>query len=265
MDQQPDRLCIEEGESADDILNGRFKVIQRKKGYRFSVDALLLAHFVPPGKACRILDLGTGSGVIPLLLIHRRPGSRIVGIDIQKDMVDMARRTLALNCIDDGIEIREGDVRRIEDDVNPGSFDIACANPPYRRIFSGRINPDGEKARAKHEIFGTLNDFLRAAAYALKPGGKAYLIYPARRLAELIQQFRQQDIEPKRCRIVYSHPESKGEFILMEGSAGGREELLVEPPLFIRDGHGHYSAAMVALFSALAASPGAGGDRSLSS
>lgn len=265
MDRESGSPLIKERETADDILNGRFKVIQKKRGYRFSVDALLLAHFVQPGKGCHILDLGTGSGVIPLLLAHRRPGSRIVGIDIQKDMADMARRTLALNRLDDHIEIREGDIRRIGDHVSARSFDVVCANPPYRRLSSGRINPEGEKARARHEISGSLADFLQAAAYALKPGGRVYLIYPTRRLVELVYRMRLQHLEPKRCRIVHSCPESRGELILVEGAAGGREELQVEPPLFIHDGQGNYTAAMLSVFSDLAFSPGAGGDRSPSS
>jgi len=249
---------IKDGETADKILDGKFRVIQKKRGYRFSVDALLLAHFIKPAGNRHILDLGTGSGVIPLLLAHRLPGSRIRGIEIQPEMVDMARRTLDMNRCGDRISIEEGDIRRIADHICPRSFDLVCANPPYRRLFSGRINPEAEKARARHELTGSLVDFLHAAAFAVKPGGRVCLIYPAKRMVELIYRMRCQRLEPKRCRIVHSDLQSRGEFILVEGTAGGREELLMEPPLCIRDPGGNYSAAMVSVFDELASSPADG-------
>ena len=255
---------IKEGETADNILDGRLRVIQKERGYRFSVDALLLAYFVGPGKG-RLLDLGTGSGIIALILSRTRPGSRIIAIEIQKEMAEMARRTLSLNGIGDTIEILTGDIRRIGDLVPSRSMDLVVANPPYRRLRSGRINPDSEKALARHEISGALDDFLKAAAHALIPGGRICLVYPARRMVDLICRMRQSRLEPKRCRLVHSTPASRGEFILAEGVAGGREELLVEPPLYIYDPGGAYSAAMTALFSDLASSPGSGDDRSPSS
>jgi len=259
MDERNGPSLIRDGETADDILGGRFRVIQRKGGYRFSVDALLLAHFVGPGKKGRILDLGTGSGIIALLLCQLRPGSHLVGIEIQPPMADMARRSLALNHQNRDVEILTGDIRQIEDLVTGHTFDVAVANPPYRRLHSGRINPESEKAQARHEISGSLDDFLKAAAYALKPGGRLYLIYPARRMVELICRMRQNRLEPKRCRIVHSAPEARGEFILAEGIAGGREEMAVAPPLYIHDQKGRYSDAMTALFNDLASSPDAGG------
>ncbi|MDD5170060.1 MAG: methyltransferase [Syntrophales bacterium] len=245
---------IREGETSDEILGGRLKVIQRKRGYRFSVDSLLLTHFIGPGKGCHILDLGTGSGIIALILSYLRPGSRIVGIELQDDLADMAKRTLTLNGLSDTMEIIAGNVRQINELLPTRSFDMVVANPPYRRINSGRINPDGQKARARHEIDGSLNDFMMAAAYSLKPGGKLCLIYPVRRMVEAIHRMRLNHIEPKRCRMVHSHPESRGEFILIEGTAGGREEMTVEPPLYIYDGEDRYSETMQVLFSDLASS-----------
>jgi tRNA1Val (adenine37-N6)-methyltransferase len=244
---------IRDGETADDILGGRIKVIQKKRGYRFSVDALLLAKFSKEAKGHRILDLGTGSGVIALILSHMKPASHVIGIEIQEDLTDMAQRTLALNgCIPENIEIRKGDIRRVETLIRPRSFDAVVFNPPYRRLQSGRINPEEEKARARHEILGSLDDFLKAAACALRPRGRVYLIYPARRMVELICRMRQNRLEPKRCRMVHSYPEHRGEFILAEGISGGREEMIVEPPLYIYDKEGHYSEAMAAVFDDLA-------------
>ena len=243
---------IRAGETADEILNGRVRIIQRKQGYRFSLDALLISHFIGPGKGCRILDLGTGSGIIALILAYLRPGSRIIGIEIQEAMADMARRTLDVNGLRDAIHILDGDIRRIGDVLPARSFDMAVANPPYRRLHSGRVNPEDEKALARHEISGTLADFLKAAVYALKPRGRMYLVYPARRMTTLIYQMRLNRLELKRCRMVHSDPESRGEFILAEGLVDGREELTVDPPLYIYERNRTYSAAMQSLFRDLA-------------
>ena len=249
-------------ETADEILGGRFKVLQKQKGYRFSVDALLLANFVGPGPGGHILDLGTGSGIVALLLLHLRPGSRVVGLEIQPELADMAKRTLSLNGITDGLTVQEGDVRQIKEYFPARSFDIVVFNPPYRRLASGRINPDSQKAAARHELLGSLDDFLKAAAFVLKPGGRVYAVYPVRRLVPLITRMRQVRLEPKRCRIVYSSAESRGEFILVEGIAGGREDLYVEPPLCIYEGDGRYTNSMTTLFNDLASFPATGGGQS---
>jgi tRNA1Val (adenine37-N6)-methyltransferase len=251
---------IRNGETADDILEGRFRVIQKKTGYRFSLDALLLAHFVRMKKRASLLDLGTGSAVVPLLLYHRWGCARVEGIEIQPELADMARRTLALNGLSDQIEIIEGDIRSIEHFVAPRSFDAVTFNPPYRKLRSGKINPLPEKAQARHEIHGAVGDFVRAAAYAVRPGGRIFLIYPARRLAELISQMRRFQVEPKRLRIVHSRVDMEGEFVLMEGIVVGGEELAVLPPLFIYDENGVYTPAMQEIFTDLcvAAETGAG-------
>jgi len=171
MDQESGSLLIKEGETADDILNGRFKVIQKKRGYRFFYRRPAPRALRSTGKGSSYPRPGDGKrrdSPAPRPSPARQPYRRYRH---SKDMADMARRTLALNRLDDHIEIREGDIRRIEDHVSSRSFDIACANPPYRRLISGRINPEGEKARARHEISGSLADFLQAASYALNRAG----------------------------------------------------------------------------------------------
>lgn len=250
------------GETADKILGGRFKVLQKKRGYRFSLDALLLAHFVGLGPKGQILDVGTGSGIVALILSHLRPGSRIVGLEIQPELAEMAKRTLSLNGVTDGVTILEGDARRIDHYFPARSFDRVVFNPPYRRLSSGRINPDSQKAQARHEILGSLDDFLQAASFALKPGGRVDVVYPVRRMAELISRMREKCLEPKRCRIVHSSAGSRGEFILAEGVAGGREEMTMEPPLFIYEPDGRYTEAMSNLFNDLASSPSTAAARS---
>jgi tRNA1Val (adenine37-N6)-methyltransferase len=251
-----------EGETLDAILGGRLRIIQNKSGYRFSIDALLLAHFVSLKEGEECIDLGTGSGVVALILACRRRRGRILGIDIQEELVAMARRSVELNGLVGCVEIRRGDIRHPESLFAPTTFDVAVFNPPYRRLRSGRTNPDPGKALARHEIAGSAGDFLAAAALALKPGGRAYAVYPARRMVELISRMRAARIEPKRLRVVHSRPGGRGELFLVEGVKGGREQMTVLPPLFIYGEGAGYAAEAAAIFQDLAAFPAPGGGRS---
>jgi len=241
----------EGGETIDEILGGRLRIIQKKSGYRFSIDALLLAHFVVLREGADCIELGTGSGIVALILADRYHCRRVLGIDIQEELVSMARRSVEMNNLAGCMEIRRGDVRHPESICAPMSFDAAVFNPPYRRLRSGRMNPDSAKAIARHEVTGTLGDFLAAAAHALRDGGRVTAIYPAKRMAEMISRMRSCQIEPKRMRIVHSRPGGMGAFLLMEGVKGGGEELAVLPPLFIYAEGGAYSAEMAAIFQDL--------------
>ncbi|MFB3925732.1 MAG: tRNA1(Val) (adenine(37)-N6)-methyltransferase [Syntrophales bacterium] len=244
-------MMTEKEETLDDLLGGKLRIIQKKKGYRFSIDAILLAQFVRLGRGDRIIDMGTGSGVISMILASRSKDVWITGLEIQDDLAEMAKRSVAINCLEDRVEIRTGDVRHIGDLFAPFMYDTVVFNPPYRKVYTGRLSRDMEKAVARHEIRGTLGDFLSAASYLLKPSGRAYLIYTAARAAGLFYRMREAGIEPKRMRIVHSSRSTEGEFILMEGLKGGGEELLVMPPLFIYDEAGEYTVEMKAIFEGI--------------
>lgn len=230
-----------EGETVDEFFRGRLRVLQKKKGYRFSVDSLLLANFVTLRKGDRVVDLGTGSGIIALVLALRFPEATITEVEIQEDLADMAGRSVALNGLKDQVRVCSGDVRKIRGLFAPQLFDAAVFNPPYRRLNSGRINPDSERAVARHEIKGTIDDFLASARYLLKDSGRVYVIYPAARSAQLIVRMRGNGIEPKRLRIIHSDGRSGGVFVLAKGIKGGGEELEIMPPLFICRDDGRYS------------------------
>jgi tRNA1Val (adenine37-N6)-methyltransferase len=255
----PGGILLREGETVDEILGGRLLVIQQRRGYRFSVDALLLAHFVRMRTGSTLLDLGTGSAVIPMILCRRWHCARAAGLELQEELAEMAGRSLELNGLADTIAIIPGDVRAVAELVSPRSFDVVTLNPPYRKLRSGRINPLAQKARARHELDGGLSDFLVAAAYAVRPSGSVCAIYPARRMAELIFQMRRHHLEPKRMQLVHSRREGEGEFVLMEGRPAGGEELKVLPPLFIYEADGTYTPAMQDVFNGLSASPGNAG------
>lgn len=238
-------------ETLDELLKGSFTFLQKKRGYRFSLDSLLLAHFVRLKKKDRVIDLGTGSGVIAVITACRRECAEVVGIEIQEELVDMARRNVVLNGLEEKVEILQGDVKNIKALFDSGVFDVAVLNPPYRNVHSGRVNPDEQKSIARHEIKGSLSDFLNASAHLLKPAGRLYAIYPAPRLVELLTAMRKVGIEPKRMQLVHSYHDSRGDFILVEGRKGGREELKVLSPLVVYENYGEYTETMQRLFREL--------------
>ncbi|MFQ5903611.1 MAG: tRNA1(Val) (adenine(37)-N6)-methyltransferase, partial [Candidatus Binatia bacterium] len=183
-------------ETLDTLFQGRLAIIQRKGGYRFSLDAVLLAHFVGIRWRERIVDLGTGNGVIPLILASLYPSVRVVGLEIQREMVGRALRSVGLNRLEDRVGIIRGDVCSIQQIFSPQSFNAAVCNPPYRGPMSGRINPDPERRVARHEIKSCLRDFLRAGSYLLRRRGRIALVYPATRMLDLLQTMRQEGMEP---------------------------------------------------------------------
>jgi tRNA1Val (adenine37-N6)-methyltransferase len=247
-------------ETLDEILDGHLRVFQKKRGYRFSLDSILLSHFVFLKPHTSAIDLGCGSGIILLVLAKRFPNINYAGLEIQEELAALARKNVNFNKLVHRIKITEGDARKIKNIFSANSFDAVIFNPPYRKLNSGRINPQLEKAVARHEIKGSLKDFIRAAKYLLKPEGKVFTIYPAKRLVELITLFRKNFIEPKKMKPVYSDNLSAAEFVLVEGRKGSGEELKIEQPLFIYDQNKKYTADMMGIFSELARFPNAAGD-----
>jgi tRNA1Val (adenine37-N6)-methyltransferase len=245
-------ILLQEGEKIDFILEGRLGIIQRERGYRFSIDALLLADFVRPHEGDDLIDMGTGSGIIAAILAKRVRRGRILGIEIQQRLVSVARRNVQLNHLSDRIEVIQADIRFPESFCRPESFSIAVFNPPYRRLHSGRVNPDPEKAAARHEIFGTAADFIAAASYALRLEGHMYAIYPSTKAVYLLAQMRSSHIEPKKLCMVYSGPGTSASFVLVDGVKGGKEELNVLPPFFIYNKKGGYTREMGRIFRGLA-------------
>lgn len=248
------RLDMEE-ETLDEILDGRLRVFQSKKGYRFSLDSLMLAHFISLKTRSRAMDLGCGNGIILLLLAKCFPKVQFIGLEIQEKLASLARKNAQVNDLENRVNIVSGDARHVKNIFPAHSFDTVIFNPPYRKLNSGRTNPLQEKAIARHEIIGSLKVFLIASKHLLKPAGKVYTIYPATRFVELVHLFRNSNIEPKRIKPVYSNNFSEAEFTLVEGRQGGREELKMEPPLFIYDHDRNYTPAMSAIFSELSHSP----------
>lgn len=244
---------LREGESLDALGSGGLRIIQSLKGFRHSMDAILLADFAVLGPTDRILDLGCGNGAIGLLLAHKHPGVRVVGLEIQPNLISRARRGAQVNGLDGRLEIIEGDLRRIEMLLPRAGFDLVLCNPPYREVGRGRVNPDPETGQAKHELSATLSEVVAAMRYAIAPKGRTCLIYHASRLSDLVAGLRAERLEPKLLRFIHSFPEADAELILVEARREGRPGLRTLAPLFIYQTRGGaISPAMEEIYRGLA-------------
>ena len=217
-------------ETIDPFKDGRLRIIQSKTGYRFSIDAILLSDFVTIKKHETVVDLGTGCGVIPLSLLISKPLKHIYCLEIQPELAYQAIRNAKLNNFENKMSVIRGDMRNLP--LPASSANVVVCNPPYRRKESGRINPDRERAIARHEIMASLDDILNAAGSILKAKGRLAMIYPADRLADLMTSMRQYNLEPKRIRIIYPNADSEAKLALVEGVSGGNSGVKILSPLF---------------------------------
>jgi tRNA1Val (adenine37-N6)-methyltransferase len=217
-------------ETLDTFFNEKLQIIQKKKGYRFSIDAVLLSQFIKIRKNERVIDLGTGCGILPLLLSHTTKAHSFVGVEIQKGLAECAKKNVVLNHLEDRISILKQDFKELRGIFPPGSFDVVLSNPPYRKYRTGRINPSMEKAIARHEIRGALEDLISIASYLLPPKGRCYLIFPTLRTVDLLVALRSGKLEPKRLQFVHPRIGEEAKFILTESiKASGAELKLMEP------------------------------------
>src|SRR6266498_1922543 len=191
-------------ETFDALFNGQIALYQSRAGYRFSLDALLLAHFVTIKQREKIVDLGTGNAVVALVLAYLHPSVTLTGVELQAKMAERARRNVELNRMQKRIQILSGDVRAGKPVAAAMSFDVAVCNPPYRRPISGRLSRNNEKRIARHETQGDLGDFLGAGAILLRVKGRMAVVYPAVRSVDLLAAMRHARIEPKRLRMLHS-------------------------------------------------------------
>jgi tRNA1Val (adenine37-N6)-methyltransferase len=238
-----------EDETLDTLFEGKLKLFQGRSGYRFSLDALLLAHFMTCRQGEKIADLGTGNGVIALILAYLHPSLSITGVEIQLGMIDRACRNVQMNGLQERVTISQADVRNIQENFSPESFAAVVCNPPYRRTTSGRISPNVERKIARHEIVAGLADFLRAGAYLLPIKGRIAMVYPALRLVDLLQSMRNANLEPKRLRMVHSFADTKASLVLVEGVKGGRSGSEALAPLIVYKKGKQYTTEVEAMLA----------------
>jgi tRNA1Val (adenine37-N6)-methyltransferase len=236
-------------ETLDALFGGALKLYQRKRGYRFSLDSVLLADFATIRPGNRVIDLGTGNGVMPLILAYRYPSIAVTGIEIQREMADRAERNVRLNGYEDRIAIGCIDISSATGHFMPESFDSVICNPPYRPASSGRLSPSGEKQIARHELKANLDDFVQVAAFLLKNKGRFACIHLGDRTVDLLTAMRDAAIEPKRLRVVHPFAAAKASMILVEAVKGGRSGLDVLPPLIVYDSAKVYTAELNAILA----------------
>lgn len=232
---------LRESERIDDLQCKGLKIIQKNDGFRFGVDAVLLANFADVKRDADVLDIGTGTGIIPVLIAGKTKARAVTGIEIQPDMAEMASRSVKMNDLDDRIVIVEGDIRKGLELFKQASFDVVLSNPPYMKAGGGLVNPSGPKAISRHEIMCTLEDVVGMATRLLVPGGQLAMVHRPERLVDIVYQMRVNGIEPKYIRFVHPSLYRKANLLLIKGTKGGNPELKMMEPLYVYDESGNFS------------------------
>lgn len=234
-------VVINADERVDSLRVQQMKVIQKEKQFSFSVDAVLLAHFATVKPKSLAADLGTGTGIIALLMAWRG-ACHVDALEINPTMADTAARSVQLNELTDKINVHNVDLRTVKEHFITGSFDLVVSNPPYRPITQGQVSQIDDVAIARHEIMATLRDVIGAARYLLKCRGRFAMVHLPERLTEIMLAMNEADIEPKRLRMVHGSKDKRPGMVLIEGVCGSRGgNLIVEPPLFIYGEDGNYT------------------------
>ncbi len=231
-------------ETLDALFGGGLRLYQKKQGYRFSIDSILVADFATIRSGNKVIDLGTGNGVVPLILAYWYPSILVTGVEIQRQMVDRAARNIRLNGYQDRIVIAQMDIASTVERFKPDSFDAVVCNPPYRQASSGRLSLSREKQIARHEIKASLDDFVRAAAFLVKNKGCFACIQLGDRTVDLVFAMRSAGVEPKRLRTVHAFSDAKASMVLVEAVKGGQRGVDILPPLIIYDSAEKYSAEL---------------------
>ena len=232
---------LKDGERVDDLERCGFKIIQNTEKFCFGMDAVLLSGYSSIRRQDKVLDLCTGNGIIPILLAAKTGAERIVGIEIQRDIADLAKRSVEANDLRDRVNILCADIKDAEEYYQAGAFDVVTCNPPYMIDNHGIKNPDSPKAIARHEILCTFDDVARVASRLLKPGGRMFLIHRPFRLTEIFETLTKYSLEPKRMKLVYPYVNREPNMVLIEAGLGGRRRLTVERPLIVYESPNCYT------------------------
>lgn len=232
---------LKPNERMDDLELSHLKIIQNPKEFSFGMDAVLLSGFAKAKKGDEVLDLGTGTGIIPILMSAKTQASHYTALEIQKESADRARRSVLLNHLDRVIDVVQGDLREADAIFAPASFDVVTANPPYIPAGKGMVNPSDAKAAARHEVLCTFEDVARVTGQLLKTGGHFYLVHRPFRLFEIASILHRHGLEPKRLRLVYPYVDREPTLFLLDCVRGAGQYLNVEKPLIIFKQEGEYS------------------------
>lgn len=242
-------INLKPDERIDDLMRNGFKIIQNTGIFCFGMDAVLLCAFAKVSDGEHVLDLGSGNGIIPILMRARYGVGQYTGLEIQDINVDMANRSVLLNNIEDKVRIHQGDIKEASKIFGGASFDVVTTNPPYMNENHGLKNPESHKAIARHEILCTLEDVIRESAKVLKPSGRFYMVHRPQRLTEIFYLMKQYHIEPKRIKLVYPNLQKDANMVLIEGIRGARPMLKCESPLIVYDEDGNYTKEVYRMYN----------------
>ncbi len=229
------------GERIDDLQRNHLRIIQNEEKFCFGMDAVLLSSFakVKPGE--KVLDMGTGTGIIPILLSAKTKAGHVTALEIQEESADMARRSVAMNGLQEKIDVVTGDIKEASAVFGKAVFDVVTCNPPYMNDMHGLKNPDMPKAIARHEVLCSLEDVVREAAAVLKPNGRFYMVHRPFRLAEIFAQLQKYKLEPKSMRLVHPYIDKEPNMVLLECLKGGKSMIKIAPPIVVYEEPGVYT------------------------
>ena len=239
---------LKPGERIDELHRNDYKIIQNTKLFCFGMDAVLLSGFTKVLLDENVLDMGTGTGIIPILLEAKTPGRHFTGLEIQPESADMARRSVSMNKLEDKIDIVVGDIKEASRIFGAASFDVVTCNPPYLNQSNGILSPETAKAIARHEILCTLEDVVRETARILKPNGRFYMVHRPFRMVDIINICSLYKLEAKRMRLVYPYADKEPNMVLIECVKGGGRNLIVEAPLIVYKEPGKYTDEILDIY-----------------
>ena len=232
---------LKPNERIDDLQRNNYKIIQDPERFCFGMDAVLLSGFARAKEGDHIIDLGTGTGIIPILMEAKTGASDLIGLEIQPESADMAQRSVELNHLESKIRIVTGDIKEASSLFGAATFDVVTSNPPYMTEHHGITNEKSPRAIARHELLCTLEDVISQAAKLLRPGGSFYMVHRPFRLVDIMVLMREYHLEPKRIKLVYPYIDKDPNMVLIEGLRGGRPRLTVEKPLVVYQSPGVYT------------------------
>lgn len=239
---------MNQGERIDELQRNGYVIIQNPEKFCFGMDAVLLSGFVKVKENEQVLDLGTGTGIIPILLEAKTKGRHFTGLEIQPESADMARRSVQLNQLESKIDIVTGDIKDASKYFGASSFDVITTNPPYMINSHGLKNMHDAKTIARHEVLCTLEDIIRESARMLPPKGRFYMVHRPFRLSEIFCMMTKYGIEPKRMKLVYPYVDREPNMVLVEGLRGGKPRMTVEKPLIVYKECGKYTDEIIEIY-----------------
>ena len=240
---------LKENERIDDLEFKGLKIIQNKNGFCFGIDSVLISDFAKNIKNVNVIDLGTGTGIISILLSGKTENCNFVGVEIQSDVAEMASRSIKLNNLENKIKIINKNISDLKDIYERKSFDVVVTNPPYKKINTGILNDENKKIISRHEVKGSLEDFIHISSYLLKDYGEFYMVHRPERLVDIFSSMRANKIEPKKIRFVYPSKDKKANLVLIKGVKLGKPFLEYEDNLYVYNEDGTYTDEILKIYN----------------